>query len=128
MYAPTRSGVKLGTVAADLPGMSDSASEGSNSERRSQPRVPCSVTVFIQAESLHGSAHLADLSSDGFRVVSALQPKRGEAVRMRCETPEGQEVQLTGSVVWSTATEFGVHIDLRNEAYLSAVEILNSLD
>ncbi len=127
MYAPTRSGVKLGTVAADLPGMSDSASEGSNSERRSQPRVPCSVTVFIQAESLHGSAHLADLSSDGFRLVSALQ-QRGEAVRMRCETPEGQEVHLTGRVVWSTATEFGVHIDLRNEAYLSSVEILSSLD
>ena len=44
------------------------------------------------------------------------------------ETPEGQKVEQTGSVVWSTATEFGDHLDLGNEAYLSFVESLSSLD
>ncbi len=125
---PTRSGVKLGTVAADLPGMSDSASEGSNPERRRQPRVPCIVTVLLQAGNLYGSAHLADLTPDGVRVFSALQPESGDAVRIRFETPEGQKAELAGSVVWTTAFEFGVRIDDRNEAYQSLVEILSSLD
>ncbi len=71
---------------------------------------------------------LADLTPDGVRVLSALRPERGDAVRIRFETPEGQKVELTGSVVWSKAWEFGVRIDRNNEAYLSFVEILNSLD
>ncbi len=106
--------------------MSDSASEGSNPERRRQPRVPCKVTVLLQAGNLYGSAHLADLTPDGVRVWSALQPERGNGVRIRFETPEGQKVELSGSVVWSTAAEFGVRIEQSNEAYLSFVEILSS--
>ena len=125
---PTRSGVKLGTAAADLPGMSDSASEGSNSERRRQPRVPCAITVLFQAGNVGGYGQLADLTRDGVRVLSPLRPERGDGVRIRFETPEGQKVELAGSVVWSTAAEFGVRIDQVNEAYLSFVESLNSLD
>ncbi len=127
MYAPTRSGVKLGTAVADLRGMSDSGAEGSNPERR-YPRVSCAVSVLFQAGIVCGHAHLADLSPDGVRVLSALRQERGDGVRIRFETPEGQKVELTGSVVWSTAAEFGVSIDWNNEAYLSFVETLSSLD
>ena len=108
--------------------MSDSASEGSNPERRRQRRVPCTVDVLFQAGMACGHAHLADLSPDGVCVRSVLQPERGDAVSIRFETPEGQKAALTGSVVWSKASEFGVRIDDRNEAYLSLVESLSSLD
>ncbi len=73
-------------------------------------------------------AHLADLSPDGVHVLSALQPERRDAVRIRFETPEGQKVELTGSVIWSKDSEFGVRINDRNEAYQSLVETLSSLD
>ena len=75
-----------------------------------------------------GQGHLADLATDGVRVLSALKTQLGDAVSIRFETPEGQKVELTGSVVWSKAFEFGVHIDWNNEAYLSFVETLSSLD
>ncbi len=108
--------------------MSDSASEGSNPERRRQPRVACIVIVLLQAGNVRGHAHLKDLSPDGVHVLSDLQPERGDTVLIGFETPEGQKVGLTGSVVWSKDSEFGVRIDLRNEAYQSLVEILSSLD
>ena len=108
--------------------MSDCASKGSNPERRRQPRVLCTVSVLFQAGNVCGHALLVDLTSDGVRVRSPLQPEAGNAVRVRFETPEGQKVELTGSVVWSAAMEFGVRIDNRNDAYLSFVEGLSSLD
>ncbi len=108
--------------------MSDSASEGSNSERRRQPRVACTISVLLQAGNVCGQGHLADLSPDGVRVLSALHAHLDDAVRISFETPEGHKVELTGSVVWTTAGEFGVRIDQSNEAYLSLVETLSSLD
>ncbi len=63
--------------------MSDSASEGSNPERRRQPRVPCTVSVLLQAENVYGQGHLADLAPDGVRVQSRLQTERGDAVSVR---------------------------------------------
>ncbi len=108
--------------------MSESESEGSNHERRRQPRVPCTVSVLLQAGSVCGQAQLADLTPDGVCVLSALQPERGGAVSIRFETPEGQKVELTGSVAWSTAAKFGLRIDKSNEAYLGLVEVLSSLD
>ncbi len=107
--------------------MSDSGAEGSNPERR-YPRVPCAVSVLFQAGNVCGHAQLADLTPDGVRVRSPLQPERGNAVRISFKPPEGQKVELTGSVVWSAAVEFGVRIDNRDEAYLSFVETLSSLD
>ncbi len=86
MYAPTRSGVKLGTAVADLRGMSDSGAEGSNPERR-YPRVSCAVSVLFQAGNVCGHALLVDLTSDGVRVRSPLQPERGDAVQIRFDTP-----------------------------------------
>ena len=126
--APTRSGVKLGTVAADPPGMSDSASKGSNPERRRQARVPYSVSAYFQAGTVCSYTRLADLTPGGVRIRSVLQPREGDAVRIRFETPEGQKVELTGSVVWSTAAEFGVRIDQNSEAYVSFAESLSWLD
>ncbi len=108
--------------------MSDSTSEGSNPERRRQPRVPCIAEVLFQVGKVCRYAHLADLSTEGVRVQSVLQPGEGDAVRIRFETPDGQKVELTGGVVWSTAVEFGVRIDNKDEAYLSFVESLSSLD
>ena len=75
-----------------------------------------------------GHAKLADLTRDGVRVLSPLRPETSDGVRIRFETPEGQKVELSGSVVWSTAAEFGVRIEQSNEAYLSFVEILSSAD
>ncbi len=128
LRATCEGAVKLGTVAADLSGMRDSASEGSNPERRRQPRVACIVTVLLQAGNVSDRAHLADLSPEGVHVLSALQPGRGYIVRISFETPEGHKVELTGSVIWSKDSEFGVRVDDRNEAYQSLVEILSSLD
>ena len=127
LRATCEGAVKPGMVVTDYSGMSDSGSEGSNPERR-YPRVPCAVSVLFQAGKVCGHAQLADLTPDGVRVLSTLQPEGGDAVRIRFETPEGQKVELTGSVVWSKAFEFGVHIDWNNEAYLSFVESLSSLD
>ena len=73
-----------------------------------------------------GHAHLADLTREGVCVRSALQPERGDAVGIRFETPEGLKVELTGSVVWSTAAEFGVHLSQTDEAYRSFLESLSS--
>ena len=106
--------------------MSDSASQGS--ERRRQPRVPCTVSVLLQAGTVKGPAHLADLSPDGVCILSYLKPETGDAVCIRFETPARQKCELTGSVAWSTAEKFGVRLDQSNEAYLELVEILNSLD
>jgi hypothetical protein len=108
--------------------MSDSASEGSIPEQRGQTRVRCAVSVLFQAGSVCGHAKLADLTRDGVRVLSPLRPERGDGVRIRFETPEGEKVELSGSVVWSTAAEFGVRIEQSNEAYLGFVEILSSPD
>ena len=105
-----------------------SGSEGSHTERRGQARVACSVSVLFQAEEACGHAQLTDLTPDGVCVRSILQPKAGSTVRIRFETPEAEKVELTGSVAWSTAAEFGVRIDQSNDAYLSFVEILSSLD
>ncbi len=107
--------------------MSDPASVGFYPKRRC-PRVPCDVTVLFQTGTVYGQGHLADLSPDGVRVVSALRQERGDGARIRFETPEGQKCELTGSVVWSRAGEFGVRIDQSDEAYLSFVESLDSLD
>ena len=108
--------------------MSDSASEGSKPEPRRQTRVPCAVSILFQAGNVCGHAQLSDLTRDGVRVLSPPRPETGDGVRIRFETPEGQKVELSGSVVWSTAAEFGVRIDQNNEAYLSFVETLSSLD
>ncbi len=108
--------------------MSDSGSEGSNPERRRQIRVPRIAEVLFQTGRVRGFAHLADLNTEGVRIQSVLQPGEGDAVRIRFETPDGQKVELTGGVVWSTAVEFGVRIDNKDEAYLSFVESLSSLD
>ena len=105
-----------------------SGSEGSRPERRCQARVPCSVSVLFQAGEECGQAQLTDLTPDGVCVRSTLQPEGGSTVRIRFETPEAEKVELTGSVAWGTAVEFGVRIDQSNEAYLSFVEILSSLD
>ncbi len=77
-----------------------------------------------------GHAHLTDLNPDGVCVRSALQPSEGDRVRIRFrfETPEGQKVELTGSVIWSKDSEFGVRIDQDNEAYLSFLESRGSFD
>ncbi len=114
----------LGTVAADLHHMVS----GSEGERRRQARVPCTVSVLLQAGNLYGQGHLADLAPDGVRVQSRLQTESGDAVQIRFETPEGQKIELTGSVIWSTAAEFGVRIDQNSEAYLSFAESLSWLD
>ena len=108
--------------------MGDSASEGPYRVQRRQARVACTVSVLFQAGNVCGHAQLADLTRDGVRVLSALQPDRADAVKIRFETPDGQKVELTGRVVWSTGVEFGVRIDQNNEAYLSFVETLSSLD
>ncbi len=108
--------------------MSDSASEGSNPEQRRQPRVPCAVTILFQTGTVYGHGHLADLSPDGVRVVSALRQERGDGIRIRFATPKGQQIELAGSVVWCRAGEFGVCIVQSDEAYLSFVESLSSLD
>ncbi len=108
--------------------MSDSASEGSNSERRRQPRVSCAVTVLCQAGNVSARARLTDLTPDGVSVRSDLQPEKGNAVRISFKPTEGQKIELTGVVVWSAAVEFGVRIDNRDEAYLSFLDTLSSLD
>ena len=86
------------------------------------------VSVLLQTGDLCGHGHLTDLTPDGVRVRSALRPERGNAVRIRFGTPEGRNVELTGGVVWSAGVEFGVRIDKMDEAYLSFVETLSSLD
>ena len=112
----------LGTVAADLHHMVS----GSEGERRRQARVPCTVSVLFQAGEVCGHAQLTDLTPDGVCVRSVLQPEGGSTVRIRFETPEGEKVELTGRVAWSTAAEFGVRIDRNSEAYLSFVESSSS--
>ncbi len=124
----TRSGVKLGTVAADPSSMRDCASKGSKPQRRREPRLPCMVSVLLQAGDVCGHGHLADLTPGGVRVQSALRPERGDTVRIRFGTPEGRNVELTGGVVWSAGVEFGVRIDQMDQGYLSFVETLSSLD
>ncbi len=84
--------------------------------------------VGLPATYFVGHAQLADLTPDGVRVLSTLQPEGGDAVRIRFETPEGQKVELTGGVVWSKAMEFGVRIEVRDEAYVNFLESLSSLD
>ncbi len=86
------------------------------------------VSVLLQAGEVCGHGHLTDLTPGGVRVRSALRPERGDTVRIRFGTPKGRNVELTGGVVWSVGVEFGVRIDKSNEAYLSFVETLSSLD
>ena len=107
--------------------MSDPASEGSSPKRRCL-RMRCAVTILFQTGTVYGQGHLADLSPDGVRVVSALRQESGDGIRIRFTTPEGQKIELAGNVVWSRAGEFGVCIVQSDEAYLSFVESLSAPD
>ena len=106
--------VKAAARSADAPRVGKS---GKN--RRKQKRIPKRLSVLIEVDGTYSQGRIKNLSKTGVFVRGSVLPEPGSQVRLRFETLEGEKIEVSGRVRWTTAglpkedaaSGFGVLID-----------------
>ena len=76
---------------------------GNGSEKRNDPRIPVSLPVLVHAWGRPHSARVHNLSRGGALLESPLPIPAGNHVLFNCGA-----IEALGTVVWKSATRFGV--------------------
>lgn len=88
-------------------------------ERRKLKRVVKRIPIRFETGGLRGQGHIKNLSREGLFIRSHLLPAPGDMVCVVFGAPNGQKVEIIGTVRWTTAQlqnsdappGFGVRID-----------------
>lgn len=109
--------------------MADTASHRRRSITRTVKRIPAAY----ERVPLRGSGHVRNLRKDGLFVEVEVLPVPGDQVHVVFETRDGDKIELSGTVRWTTAdrpTEadgkpgFGMQIEDVTQEYLAFLEDL----
>lgn len=79
------------------------ARETDGSEKRSDPRIPVSLPVLVHAWGRPHNAKVHNLSRGGALLESPLPIPAGNHILFNCGS-----IEALGTVVWKSATKFGV--------------------
>jgi Tfp pilus assembly protein PilZ len=89
------------------------------------------IPVRFEAGGMRGQGHVKNLSKGGLFIRSHLLPLTGDPIDVRFETPGGRQVQVSGTVRWTTAERspedppgFGLEIEKPGREYLAFFEDL----
>jgi Tfp pilus assembly protein PilZ len=102
-------------------------------DRRYLNRTVTRIPAMFASSTTHGNGHIKNLSLEGLFLRTENLPQTGDVVDVILFIPDGNKIEVTGTVRWTTAElgpaygakpGFGIQIHEQSQDYLGLYEEL----